>query len=205
MKLGSSQKLSLLEAAKHYYQSLPLAEEYLEKRGITSEAARTFRLGVVEDPLPGHENYKDRLVIPYITKTGIIDLRFRAMNHAEPKYLGLPGASTHLYNVLSVFNAIGDWIAICEGEIDTITLDAIGIPALGVPGANNWKRHYSKILQDFDKIYVFADGDQAGADFGRSLARELANVIVIQMPEGEDVNSMYISKGKSYFLDKVNA
>lgn len=204
MKLGLSQKLSLLEAAKHYYKNLGTAEEYLTKRGITSEAARIFRLGVVVDPLPGHENYKDRLVIPYGTKTGIVDLRFRAMNHAEPKYLGLPGASTHLYNVTSVFDAT-DWIAICEGEIDTITLDMLGFPVLGVPGANNWKKHYSRILQDFDKVYVFADGDQAGADFGRNLAREMNNVIVIQMPEGEDVNSMYLTKGKDYFLERINA
>ena len=204
MKLGTSQKTSLLEAAKHYYKHQYMAEDYLEKRGITQDAARTFRLGVVADPLPGHENYKDRLVIPYSTKTGIVDLRFRAMNHAEPKYLGLPGATTHLYNVTSVFDA-KDWIAICEGEIDTITLNSIGFPTIGVPGANNWKKHYTKILQDFDKVYIFADGDQAGADFGRSLAREMNNVIVIQMPEGEDVNSMYLSKGKEYFLDKIHA
>lgn len=204
MRLGISQKASLLEAAKYYYKNQDLAGEYLQKRGITQDAARTFRLGVVAEPLPGHDSYKDRLVIPYTTRTGVVDLRFRAMNHAEPKYLGLPGASTHLYNVTSVFDA-QDWIAICEGEIDTITLDSIGFPTIGVPGANNWKKHYSKILQDFDKVYVFADGDQAGSDFGRSLARELSNVIVIQMPDGEDVNSMFLSKGKEYFIDKIKA
>ena len=56
---------------------------------------------------------------------------------------------------------------------------------------------------DFDKVFVFADGDQAGGDFAKSLARELNNVIIVHMPEGEDVNSMYLKSGKNYFLEKI--
>jgi len=160
-------------------------------------------LGVVTDPLPGHELYKDRLVIPYITRTGIVDIRFRSMDNTEPKYLGLPGASTHLFNVSALFRA-NDWIAVCEGEIDTITLDTkVGFPTIGVPGANNWKKHYYKLLADFEKILIFADGDQAGQDFARQLAKELGTVTIISMPEGEDVNSIYVSKGADYFKSKV--
>jgi len=34
----------------------------------------------------------------------------------------------------------GNFIAVCEGEIDAITLSySCGIPAVGVPGANAWK------------------------------------------------------------------
>jgi DNA primase len=113
----------------------------------------------------------------------------------EPKYLGLPGAQTHLYNVTSVFSA-GSFIALCEGEIDTITLSACDIPAVGVPGVNNWKKFYRRILSDFDTVFVFADGDQPGQDFAKSLARELNTVSIIQMPDGEDVNSMFCRLGK---------
>jgi 5S rRNA maturation endonuclease (ribonuclease M5) len=96
------------------------------------------------------------------------------------------------------------YICICEGEIDTITLDLVcNIPSVGVPGVNNWKKHYNRLLADFDKIFLFADGDNAGYDFGKSLSRELSNVIVIQAPEGEDVNSLFRTHGADYFKEKI--
>lgn len=202
MRHTISQKKSLESAVTHYQKHIHLAQEYLASRGLTLEDAATHRLGVVEEPLPGHETYKGRLVIPYITKTGVVDIRFRAMDNSDLKYLGLPGAKTHLYNVLSTFSA-QDMIAVCEGEIDTITLNKCGIPSVGVPGVNNWKKHYTRILQDFETVYVFADGDQPGTDFGKNLARELATVIVIQMPDGEDVNSVYCKGGPNAIRERI--
>lgn len=164
-----------------------------------------MRLGVVVDPLPGQEHVANRLSIPYVTPTGVVDLRFRAMGPEEPKYIGMAGTETRLFNVQALQYA-HDTIAICEGEIDTITLDKLcGIPAVGVPGVNNWKQHYSRLMSDFETIYVFADGDQPGVDFAAMLSKEFGNTIVIKMPEGEDINSMYLKYGKDYFVDKVNA
>lgn len=167
------------------------------------EVAKKVGLGVVLDPMTGHEQYENRLSIPYITKTGVVDIRFRAIDAAEPKYMGLTGAKTHLYNTRAFFNASSS-IAVCEGEIDTITLSyCANIPAVGVPGVNNWKPHYTKLLSDFDKIFLFADGDQAGHDFSKSLSKELNNITIINMPEGEDVNSMYIKYGVEFFNQKI--
>lgn len=167
--------------------------------------AQQVRLGVVADPLPGQEQFTGRLTIPYITQSGVVDIRFRAMGPEEPKYLGLPSTQTRMYNVRALIEAY-DTIAVCEGEIDAITLHyKCGVPAVGVPGVNSWKPHYNRLLQDFNTIYIFADGDQPGIDFAKSLAKELQNVITIQMPEGEDVNSMFLSQGKNYFKEKVAA
>jgi len=125
------------------------------------------------------------------------------MDSSEPKYMGLTGATTHMYNVGALFRA-GSTIAVCEGEIDTMTLDfACGIPAVGVPGVNNWKAHYSRLLQDFESVFLFADGDTAGSDFGKFLAKELGNLTVVSMPDSEDVNSMYRKHGADYFLEKI--
>ena len=167
------------------------------------EAARLAQLGVVAEPEIGHEQYAGRLSIPYITKTGVVDLRFRSLNPAvEPKYMGLTGAETKMYNVLDIDRA-GDFIGVCEGELDTITMSScIGIPCIGVPGANSWKKHYTRLLADFGRVFIFADGDQPGTEFARSLSRELP-VTIVQLPEGEDVNSMYVSNGAHYFRDKI--
>jgi len=203
VKQSHSQKELLGRATEKYAENIYQAEDYLRQRGIPLEVARLARLGVVVEPETGHEAFVGRLSIPYITKTGVVDLRFRSLNPAiEPKYMGLTGAETKMYNVLDVEKA-GDFIGVCEGELDTITMSAcIGIPCIGVPGANSWKRHYTRLLADFERIFVFADGDQPGTEFARSLARELP-VTIVQFPDGEDVNSVYVRYGSDYIRKKV--
>ena len=186
-----------------YAESIHLAETYLASRGITREVARQARLGVVAEPETGHEQYTGRLSIPYITKTGVVDLRFRSLNPAvEPKYMGMTGAETKMYNVLDIERA-GEWIGVCEGELDTITLShCVGIPCIGVPGSNSWKKHYTRLLADFERVFVFADGDQPGKEFASSLARELP-VTIVSMPDGEDVNSVYVRHGAEFIREKM--
>ena len=204
MKQNQEQKRLLEQATSHYQQAVNLAEGYLINRGLSLQDAEYFRLGVVHQPLVGHEAYEGRLAIPYITPAGVVDLRFRAINHEEPKYLSLPGSETRLYNVNALFKAT-DWIAVCEGEIDTITLTKLGIPAVGVPGVKNIKSHHYRILADFQRIYVFADGDPAGKEFTKELARKVSGVTPIAIPEGEDVNSLFTKQGSDWFKGKVAA
>jgi DNA primase len=198
-----SQKDLLGQATRKYQESIYLAEDYLASRGIPIEVARLARLGVVEEPETGHEAYQGRLAIPYVTKTGVVDIRFRSLNPAvEPKYMGMTGSDTKMYNVLDIERA-GDWIGVCEGELDTITLSrCVGIPCIGVPGSNSWKKHYTRLLADFERVFVFADGDQPGKEFAAGLARELP-VTVVSMPDGEDVNSIYVKHGADYIREKA--
>ncbi len=203
MKQRESQKDLLELATKRYQENIYLAEDYLRSRGITVEVARLARLGVVAEPEVGHEAFLGRLSIPYVTKSGVVDLRFRSLNPAvEPKYMGMTGADTKMYNVLDIERA-GDWIGVCEGELDTVTLSkCIGVPCVGVPGANSWKKHYTRLLADFERVFVFADGDQPGKEFATGLARELP-VTIVSMPDGEDVNSVYVKYGAEYIRDKI--
>jgi DNA primase len=203
MKQSALQKELLGRAADRYAASIYQAEDYLKSRGIPMETARLARLGVVVEAEVGHEAYQGRLSIPYVTKTGVVDLRFRSLNPAvEPKYMGLTGADTKMYNVLDIERA-GDFIGVCEGELDTLTMSScVGIPCIGVPGANSWKKHYTRLLADFERVYVFADGDQPGKEFATSLARELP-VTIVQFPDGEDVNSFYISNGAEAIRQKI--
>jgi len=203
VKQNQLQRELLDLATAKYAANIYQAEDYLKNRGIPMEVARLARLGVVEEAETGHEAFQGRLSIPYITKTGVVDIRFRSLNPAvEPKYMGMTGVETKMYNVLDIERA-GDYIGICEGEIDTLTLSSlIGIPCVGVPGANSWKKHYTRLLADFERVFVFADGDQPGKEFATSLARELP-VTIVQLPDGQDVNSMYVQNGSDYFHQKV--
>lgn len=203
MKLSTSQRVFLERATAQYESQIHIAEEYLVHRGLNSEEVKRFRLGVVSDPLPGHEQYKDRLAIPYVTPSGVVDIRFRTIKSEDPKYLGLVGSKTTLYNVNDLFRA-NKYVCVCEGEIDTITVNVrTKHPTIGVPGANNWKPHYTRILSDFETIIVLADGDQAGAEFGRKIGRELSNVHIVQMPDEYDVNSLVAERGAGYIDEKI--
>lgn len=203
MRLSSSHRQFLLQATHQYASQIHLAAEYLATRNLSVEEAQRFHLGVVKDALPGHEQYTGRLAIPYITPSGVVDIRFRAIGNADPKYMGMPGAKTSMFNAQVVLTA-SDYICVTEGEIDCITMSVkTNHPAVGIPGANNWKPFYSKILDDFDTVIVLADGDSAGMDFGKKVSRELGNVNIVQMPEGHDVNSIVMLEGAEFINERV--
>ena len=203
MRLSSSQKNFLLQATQRYAAKIELAEQYLLSRQLSVEEARVFHLGVVEDPLPGHEAYVGRLAIPYITPSGVVDIRFRGIHNEDPKYMGLVGAKTTMFNTQACFVA-DKYICVTEGEFDCIMMTVKTIhPTIGIPGANNWKPHYAKILDDFDTVIVLADGDAAGLEFGKKISRELGNVNIVSMPEGEDVNSVMIKRGSDWIDERI--
>ena len=203
MRLSNSQRAFLLQATQEYALHIHKAADYLATRGLSVDEAKRFHLGVVENPLPGHEGYKGKLVIPYVTPSGVVDLRFRSINGEDPKYIGLPGAKTTMFNAQAVLNA-NQYICVTEGEIDAITVSVkTEHPAVGIPGANNWKPYYSKILDDFDTVVVLADGDNPGLEFGKKISRELGNVNIVQMPEGHDVNSIVIQEGVQFLDERI--
>jgi DNA primase len=203
MRLSSSQRQFLLQATQRYAAKIELATDYLSSRQLSVEEASIFHLGVVDEPLPGHEPYKGRLAIPYITPSGVVDLRFRSMNGEDPKYMGLVGAKTTMFNTQALF-AADKYICVTEGEFDCIMMSVKTIhPTVGIPGANNWKPHYIKLLDDFETVIVLADGDAAGLEFGKKISRELGNVNIISMPDGEDVNSIIIKKGSNWIHERI--
>lgn len=203
MRLSNSHRQFLLKATQQYANRIDQAEAYLATRGLSVDEARQFHLGVVVEPLPGHEQFTGRLAIPYITPSGVVDIRFRSMHGEDPKYMGMPGAKTTMFNTQACFTA-KEYICVTEGELDCVIMTVkTGHPTVGIPGARNWKPHYTRILDDYDYVIILADGDQAGAEFGKEITRELPNANVIPMPDGEDVNSLYLRQGKDWLNERI--
>jgi DNA primase len=200
--LSAEQRRFFEQAATTYQNDLlgdTDAQAYLASRGLSPAALATFHLGVVRSPLPGHEAYRGRLCIPYVTPAGVVNIRFRcAASHdceAEhhPKYLSGEGAGTNLYNVLDL-KKDSPFICVAEGEIDAMSLSLAGLPAVGVPGVDTWQKHFSRCLEDFEVIYAFGDGDKAGGKFSNFLARE-TRARPIRMPAGKDCNDLFREEG----------
>lgn len=211
MQTLSAERRAFFESAVSRFQSdlegSTRGQEYLAGRGVGPEAARGFRLGVVVSRIAGLEGYSGRLAIPYLTPAGPVNIRFRCLKAHDckaegcPKYLSIEGAETNLYNVLDLKKP-GDAICIAEGEIDALTLSMAGLPAVGVPGVENWRKHWAKCLEDFSAVWVFADGDKAGRKFASFLTKE-ARARPVSMPAGHDVNSLYMERGADGLRDLV--
>lgn len=196
------QRLSLAQAVSQYQNDLAAGiagQEYLKSRGFTEDVAAQWRLGLVTSPLVGHESYRGRLAIPYLTPAGPVNLRFRCLKdhvHKEegcPKYLSSDGAENNLFNVLDLSRP-GDAICVTEGELDAITLSMCGFPAVGVPGVQGWQKHFGRCLDDFSKIYVLGDGDDAGKGLNKKLINDV-RAIPVRMPKGMDCNDVYRQDG----------
>ena len=189
-----------------YQEHLYVAAEYLEGRGITEDTAVSARLGVVDEPIHGDSDAEyRRLVIPFLTRSGVVDIRYRCIRDHDcaedgcPKYLGRPGSSLRIYNVGSLVTA-GDTICVTEGELDALILTQLGYDAVGLPGAESWKRHWHRLFEDFQRIIVFGDGDSAGRRFIKKMMDEFPQTVEgMQLPDGEDVNSMFLAEGPEYF------
>jgi DNA primase len=220
VKQSDSQKSWLGELAVRYHESLtPETRSYLAGRGLDDEAVDGSLLGLVVEPDPIHTNYEGRLAIPFITPTGTVYMRFRCLedhdckeedkrrreinkNWFHGKYEAPADTGTRLFNVSSLHQA-DSVVAICEGELDALVATACGLPAVGVPGANNWKPFYYRLFDDFERVIVLGDGDTAGRQFANSLAGNMPNAIPRPMPKGQDITSYVVEYGADAFLQYV--
>lgn len=212
MHLPTTEQRKFFEQAVSQYQSDlrtdTAAQEYLTGRGISAAVAATFRLGVLRNPLLGHERYTGRLCIPYITPAGVVTMTFRCIqthmvatggpipcsDMGHGKYLAPEGMDRTLYNVTDLKKP-SQHIFLVEGEMDALTWSMCGWPTVGIPGVENWKEHFSKCVDDYAEIFAICDGDDAGYRLGTFLAREV-RARVIRLPRGQDGNSLYVKGGR---------
>lgn len=201
---------SLERAAQSYHKQLANDDEalnYLVRgRGISRSALDFFQLGVVRDPEPGHEQFRDRISFPYHTPTGITSIRFRRLSDnpdtKAPKFLSIVGDVTRLYNVSALIDTTK--IYICEGETDTIACWQAGLPAVGVPGAMNWQAPFSRVFRNRD-VVVLADNDDngEGKKFADHIFRSVDGCDIVLMPQGYDVSLFTQEYGVDALRKKV--
>ena len=137
---------------ENYAASKCLPVEFLKKLGLTDR------------------NYqgKPAVRIPYFDENGEeIAVRFRiALEKSEDgddRFRWRTGSKAQLYGLwrLEGFRRAG-YVVLVEGESDTQTLWYHNIPALGIPGASNWKEAWTEHLDGIEKIYAIIEPDQGG-------------------------------------------
>lgn len=204
---SESHKNWLTKLSEKYHDALvedKAVRSYLAGRAIDKGAVRGFRLGLVSDPDPAHEQYRGRLAIPFLTPTGVIGMRFRCLedhvcfDEGHGKYEGPAGAPTHLYNVQALHDATST-IGIAEGELDALVATVSGVPTVGCPGASSWKPFYFRLFDDFEHVLIFGDGDSAGRKWAGGLAATIPGALSKVMPKGYDITSYVVENGAEAF------
>lgn len=202
LTLSPSLRRTLQEAAESYAQDVHLAADFLSARGITETVARGNLLGVVHEPIPGHERFVGMLSLPYVTPAGVVALKFRQLDpERTPKYDAPSGQTARLYNVAALHTA-GDMVAVCEGELDALVMHhVVGIPAVGVPGASNWQAHWSRCFMDYESVVVIGDNDvkedgsNPGLKHARRVVKEVRGGRPVLPPSGLDLTEWVQAEG----------
>lgn len=192
-------KEELHKAVSIFEDALPGSpgEEYLNARGIGPKTAKRMRLGYVDPaaPVDGWDRFGHRICVPNLNAHGDpIWAKFRAVNpDAKLKYTQQEGAQSRLFNTLAL-SAPSDTIILVEGEFDVLTLTAMGLPAVGVPGASKFKTHWKRCFDGYNRIVMFYDDDEPGRDLVKKVKEQLPDVIPIAAPMGcNDINEAYLA------------
>lgn len=206
---SDSTRAELASALNEYHSNLlaPEGEAVLayltEERQLSREAVDFFKLGYTGgSPRLGDPGM--RISIPYLSYAGPTQIRFRSLdpNPGMYKYLGSKGHGTRLFNTLAL-RSDSQRVYITEGEIDCITAWMAGLPCVGVPGAENWKKSYWRLFR-YREVVVLADAGEAGKKLADAINADLDNVKIVTFPD-DDVNRFWCDYGRQALREFVGA
>jgi len=106
--------------------------------------------------------YKDRLIVPFKNENNdIFYFQARALNNQTPKYLN-PMGGVKPSDILYPFDEEQEYVVVCEGPLDAISLQLEGVNATCTMGCVVSETQ-ADILRDFGgKIILGYDNDKAG-------------------------------------------
>ncbi len=106
--------------------------------------------------------------IPYFLASGEdgpvrYRMRLQKRVNGDGRFTWRKGSKLVPYGVWRLADAIkARYVVLEEGESDAQTLWHHGIPALGIPGANNWRDDWAELLSSIPTIYVVVEPDKGG-------------------------------------------
>jgi hypothetical protein len=109
--------------------------------------------------------------IPYANQNGEqVATRYRISLGGDDRFRWERGSSTILYGLHKLEEAHdAGYVLLVEGESDTHTAWYRGLPAIGVPGVDNWKDDWAEHLNGISKIFVMVEPDKAGKKLWENL------------------------------------
>lgn len=144
------------------------AMEWLQKRGLTPETIAAFKIA---EQLRDGKTYA---LFPYLRDGELVNVKYR--NVAEKRDMRQEGGAEPCLFGWHLIDPKARTVAICEGEIDAMTLHQVGVPALSVnAGAGNhqWIENDWSRLDRFSEILIFFDNDESGEKGAREVMHRI--------------------------------
>lgn len=138
--------------------------------------------------------------IPYRDADGVtLATRYRlAMEKGDPdnRFRWSSGSKTNLYGLWRLEDVRKQgYVILVEGESCSQTLWHAGFPALGVPGASNWKATFDDALTGIERVYVIVEPDQAGESFLATLQQRhfKSRLHIVRLDGFKDASALYLA------------
>src|SRR5437867_3004895 len=194
------------------------AQGYDTRELITGGLLKTKDENETHRRQSAYDRFRDRIMFPICNDIGeVIAFSGRLLKDEEgaAKYLNSP--ETPLFRKGNVLFGLhktkralieADCAIVCEGQIDLISLFEAGITNVVAPQGTAFTENQARILKRFvDEVVLCFDSDAAGAKAAeRSLDALLQNdliVRVVELPVGEDPDSLVRREGKEKFENRV--
>jgi hypothetical protein len=152
------------------------------------------RLGITESA-----QFGGSVRIPYYDESGReVATRYRLALDGEDRFKWKSGTKQRPYG-LDRLQAARDagCILLVEGETDSITAWAHGVPAIGMPGANSWQPAWTPALDGIAKVIVAVEPDAGGDAVLRWLSKrplgDRAHVMFFTKGDAKDLNELYLA------------
>lgn len=151
------------------------------------------------------DGWGEGIFMPYTFRGTMVSARLRRIS-GEPRFLSLPGAKSWPYCLDKVRYPR---VYVTEGCTDCLTLNFIGIPAIGIPGSTNTEAMRTLFIEAESygcQLVAIPDNDPAGQSFLERLYK-LAyeyhiSLEVFRVPYGKDVNEWYC-KASHYEIEDI--
>jgi len=137
--------------------------------------------------------------IPYLDESSAeAAVRFRLALKGDNRFRWKSGAKLCLYGLwmLGLVRTKG-YVVLVEGESDCQTLWYHNIPAIGLPGANNWREERdAPYLANIGIIYVVVEGDKGGQTIKDWLTSSSIRerVRLVDLGEYKDPSGLYLDR-----------
>lgn len=193
----------------HFARKYGFSDEELVKSGLCGRSEKSNRL---------YDRFRDRVMIPIYNDFGeVVAFSGRILNPAASpaKYVNSPETPIFtkgklLFGLNKSKRALIDrgCAIVCEGQFDLITAFENGVENVIAPQGTAFTSHQATLLRRFVQTVILCfDADLAGQKaVERSLPSLLGNglaVKVLELPKGDDPDSMIRREGKEAFLEKV--
>lgn len=139
---------------------------YCQAKVLTPDKVQSY--GITDSTYRG----ESALRIPYFDAHGKeVCVRYRTALSGGDKFKWEKGSAPTLYGLWKINEAVAKkYVLLVEGESDCHTAWEYGEPALGIPGASNWKQDWDQCFVGISRIIVFIEADKGGSQVLDNLA-----------------------------------